>query len=174
MPPSIIRAPMSEYRVRAATLDDLDALVHHRVAMFTDMGVTMDGAALSRVYRAWLQQMLPAGEYRAWVAETADGPEGDVVAGGGILVLPWPPGPQSLAGKSLAFVYNIYTEPAHRKRGLARSLMETIHAWCASEGIPALALNAAADARHLYESMGYFDAPSPMMYKMVQSRPFQG
>lgn len=168
---------MSDYRIRAATLEDLDALVHHRVAMFTDMGVKMDADALSRVYRAWLLQMLPAGEYRAWVAEAAAGPggnTGNIVAGGGILVLPWPPGPQSLAGKSLAFVYNIYTEPAHRKRGLARSLMETIHAWCATEGIPALALNAAADARHLYESMGYFDAPSPMMYKMVQSRPFQG
>ena len=76
----------------------------------------MDAAALSRVYGGWLQEMLPSGQYRAWVAEAS---AGGIVAGGGILVLPWPPGPQSLAGKSLAFVYNIYTEPAHRKRGLS-------------------------------------------------------
>jgi GNAT superfamily N-acetyltransferase len=164
MVPSIIRALMPDYRIRAATLDDLDTLVHHRVAMFTDMGVEVNVAALSHAYNAWLQKMLPPGNYHAWVSETASGA---VVAGGGILVLPWPPGPQALSGERLAFVYNIYTEPAHRKRGLARSLMETIHAWCAKEGIPALALNAAADARHLYESMGYVDAPSPMMYKAL-------
>jgi GNAT superfamily N-acetyltransferase len=164
MVPSIIRALMPDYRIRAATLEDLDALVHHRAAMFTDMGVEVDVAALSHAYHAWLRKMLPPGDYRAWVSETASGA---VVAGGGILVLPWPPGPQAVSGERLAFVYNIYTEPAHRKRGLARSLMETIQAWCAKEGIPALALNAAADARHLYESMGYFDAPSPMMYKKL-------
>ena len=33
--------------------------------------------------------------------------------------------------------------------------------------IAAMALNAAADARHLYESLGYFEAPSPMMFKMM-------
>jgi GNAT superfamily N-acetyltransferase len=155
---------MPDYRVRAATIDDLDTLVHHRLAMFADMGVEMDAAALRDAYRGWLQKMLPPGIYRAWVSQTA---ATEIVAGGGILILPWPPGPRLLIGDRLAFVYNIYTEPAHRKRGLARSLMETIHDWCAKEGIPAMALTAAADARHMYESMGYFDAPSPMMYKML-------
>jgi hypothetical protein len=45
--------------------------------------------------------------------------------------------------------------------------MEAIHAWCTDRGIAAMALNAAADARHLYESLGYFEAPSPMMFKMM-------
>ena len=68
---------------------------------------------------------------------------GEIVAGGGISLLRWPPGPRPAAGDRLAFVYNVYTEPAHRKRGLARSLMEAIHAWCAEQGIAAMALNAA-------------------------------
>jgi hypothetical protein len=33
------------YAVRPATLDDLEALVHHRVSMFTDMGVAFDAPA---------------------------------------------------------------------------------------------------------------------------------
>jgi GNAT superfamily N-acetyltransferase len=152
------------YRIRAATLDDLDALVHHRIAMFTDMGVEVDAPALRLAFAAWLRAVMPSGEYRAWLCES---PSGDIVAGGGISLLRWPPGPRSTAVGPLAFVYNVYTAPAHRKRGLARSLMETIHAWCAEYGIPALALNTAADARHLYESMGYVEAPSPMMFKML-------
>ena len=164
MTASIIRRPMPDYRIRLATLDDLDALVHHRVAMFTDMGVAVDVPALDAAFRAWLHTTLPAGEYVAWVSETA---AGEIVAGGGISLLRWPPGPRPAAGDRLAFVYNVYTEPAHRKRGLARSLMEAIHAWCTDRGIAAMALNAAADARHLYESLGYFEAPSPMMFKMM-------
>ena len=154
---------MSAYAIRPATLGDLDALVHHRVAMFTEMGLAVDEPALRSAYAGWLQAAMPAGDYLAWVAEAA----GEVAAGAGISLLRWPPGPRPAPGDRLAFVYNVYTEPAHRKRGLARSLMETIHAWCAAHGIPWLALNAAADARHLYESMGYVAAPSPMMYKML-------
>jgi GNAT superfamily N-acetyltransferase len=155
---------MPDYRIRRATLADLDALVHHRIAMFMEMGQRVDAPTLGASFRSWLATTMPPGEYCAWVCET---PSGEIVAGGGISLLRWPPGPRAASADRLAFVYNVYTEPAHRKRGLARSLMETIHAWCAGNGIPAMALNAAADARHLYESLGYFEAPSPMMFKML-------
>ena len=79
----------------------------------------------------------------------------------------WPPGPTPGRGDRLAFVYNVYTEPAHRKQGLARLVMETIHAWCDAQGVGALALNAAPDARHLYDALGYFEAPSPMMFRIT-------
>ena len=79
------------------------------------------------------------------------------------LVIPWPPGPR-YAGDRLAFVYNVYTEPAHRRRGLARLIMETIHAWCRDEGIGSVALNASRDGKRLYEAMGYAESTSPMMF----------
>jgi len=149
-----------EYRVRAATLADADVLVRQRVAMFTDMRVTLDAAALDARFRAWLAETMPAGIYRAWLAETAGG---DAAAGGGITIIPWPPGPQ-YAGDRLAFVYNVYTEPAHRRRGLARRIMEVIHHWCRDAGITSVALNASRDGKPLYESMGYAESPSPMMF----------
>ena len=49
-------------------------------------------------------------------------------------------------GHRLAFVYNVYTEPAHRRRGLARLIMDAIHAWCREEGIGSMALNASPTA----------------------------
>lgn len=149
-----------EYRVRAATLADVSVLVHHRIAMFTDMGAPVDANTLDPAFRAWLAEMMPAGTYRAWLAEAADGA---VAGGGGITLLPWPPGPR-YPGDRLAFVYNVYTEPAHRRRGLARLVMETIHAWCRDEGISSMALNSSRDGQPLYESMGYAESPSPMMF----------
>jgi GNAT superfamily N-acetyltransferase len=148
------------YRIRPATLADADVLVHHRVAMFTDMGVPLDADVLAPAFRAWLEQMMPAGTYRAWLAETADGA---VAGGGGITIIPWPPGPRYV-GDRLAFVYNVYTEPPHRRRGLARLVMDAIHAWCRAEGITSMALNASRDGKSLYESMGYAETVSPMMF----------
>jgi hypothetical protein len=45
--------------------------------------------------------------------------------------------------------------------------MEAIHAWCDQHGIGALALNAAPDARHLYDSLRDVEAPSPMLFKVA-------
>jgi GNAT superfamily N-acetyltransferase len=150
----------SPYIVREATLADVDVLVRHRIAMFTDMGVPLDAASLEASFRAWLAETMPAGTYRAWLAEDTTG---TVAAGGGITVLPWPPGPQYM-GSRLAFVYNVYTEAAHRRRGLARLIMDVIHAWCRDNGVASIALNASRDGLPLYQSMGYLESPAPMMF----------
>lgn len=151
---------MPDYRVRAATIADMDAIVRHRIGMFTDMGVEMDAPVIARAFRPWLEEAIPSGLYRAWLVETA---AAEVVAGGGITVLPWPPGPR-YAGDQLAFVYNVYTEPAHRRRGLGRMVMDAIHTWCRAAGISSLALNASDSGRPLYDALGYRVSPSPMMF----------
>jgi GNAT superfamily N-acetyltransferase len=150
----------NDYRVRVATLDDAHVLARHRIAMFTDMGVPLDAPELDNAFRAWLETTMPAGLYRAWLADTIDG---QVAAGGGITIIPWPPGPR-YPGDRLAFVYNVYTEPAHRRRGLAKLIMETIHEWCREHGIGSTALNSSRDGRPLYEAMGYAETPNPMMF----------
>jgi GNAT superfamily N-acetyltransferase len=148
------------WRVREATLADVDVLVHHRVGMFTDMGESFDRPALESSYRDWLAAMMPPGSYRTWLVEAEDGA---IAAGGGITILPWPPSPRNL-GHRIAFVYNVYTEPAFRRRGLARIIMTAVHQWCVASGIATVALHASADGRPLYEAMGYVPWPTPMMF----------
>jgi GNAT superfamily N-acetyltransferase len=135
--------------------------------MFTDMGVPLDAAALRAAFRAWLVKTMPAGTYRAWVVEDAGRA---IIAGGGITMIPWPPGPRYL-GDRLAFVYNVYTEPAHRHRGIGRMVMEAIHAWCRHNAIRSIALNASDSGRLLYDSMGYRVSPSPMMFLGLDDGP---
>ena len=93
--------------------------------------------------------------------------------GGGITVLPWPPGPRELSGH-LPIVYNIYTEPAHRRRGLARTIMQTIHAWCLEAGYRTVALAASDDGRSMYESLGYRESPQPYMFVTLSHWPHTG
>jgi GNAT superfamily N-acetyltransferase len=151
-------------RVRSATLDDIRVLVQHRIAMFHDMGVALDAPAIEAAFAEWLRQTMPAGTYRAWVVEhLGESGQLTLVAGGGATILPWPPGPRYL-GSTLAFVYNVYTEPAHRGRGLARLVMHAIHDWCRTNGVTSVALNASRDGRALYQRLGYVESPSPMMF----------
>jgi GNAT superfamily N-acetyltransferase len=164
------------YHVRPATLDDVDVLVRHRVAMFSDMSVPLDEASLAPAFARWLRATMPPGTYRAWLVEMADdghrgparphdgSPSGAarVVAGGGATILPWPPGPRYM-GDKLAFVYNMYVEPPYRRRGLARLVMQAIHDWCRAAGVSSVALNASRDGQPLYEALGYAVVPSPMM-----------
>lgn len=155
---------MRDYRIREAQLDDMEVLVRHRLAMFADMGRQFDGPLIAQMFRDWLRPMMIAGDYRGWLCETT---AGEVAGGAGLTLIKWPPGPSPLESDRVAFVYNVYTEPPHRRRGVARRLMDTLHTWCAAHGIGAIALNASSDAKHLYESMGYQVAASPMMWKIT-------
>jgi GNAT superfamily N-acetyltransferase len=147
------------FTVRPATLDDLDVLVRHRVQMFTDMGIAVDGAMLATEFAKWLQQHVPTGSYRAWLVH-----DGDAVAGGGgATIIPWPPGPH-YPGSRLAFVYNVYTERPYRRHGVARLAMDVIHTWCRRNGVTSVALNTSVEGRPLYESLGYAVTPNPMMF----------
>ncbi len=154
---------MSDYRIRPATLDDEAVLVYQRIAMFEEMGREVDRPGLEASFGAWLRTHLPAGTYRAWLVEAQQSQDHSVVAGGGITIIPWPPGPRYLSDR-LAFVYNVYTEPEHRHRGLGRLVMHAIHAFCRDEGIRSLALNASEFGKPMYESLGYAITPSPMMF----------
>lgn len=162
---------MPHYTVRRATLADRDTLVRHRIRMFEDMGVMdqpgTDAVQLASAFGAWLESVMPADTYVAWLVDAHHGGGVEVVAGGGATIIPWPPGPR-YPGARLAFVYNVYTEPSHRGRGLARRVMDAIHAFCRAEDIGSVALNASSFGQPLYESLGYHVTTSPMMFLSLE------
>jgi GNAT superfamily N-acetyltransferase len=155
--------PPDGYTIRDATTADIPAIVRHRLRMFEDMGVAVDTRTVSAAFATWLDVHLPAGTYRAWLVEHHD----RVVAGGGMSVLPWPPGPRELSGR-LPIVYNVYTEPAHRRRGLARAIMQAMHAWCLQAGYRTVGLAASDEGRSLYDSLGYRESPQPYLFVTLE------
>src|ERR1700719_189998 len=103
---------------RPATLDesDLDAIVHHRRAMFRDMGYREEDAldAMGVRFRPWLRQKMEAGEYLAWFVLT---PDSSIAAGLGLWLMDWPPH-MVAGGRWRGNILNVYTEPAHRRGGM--------------------------------------------------------
>ena len=127
--------------------------------MFRDMELPAAFDDMAAAFELWLRHALPAKTYLGWMAVAGNG---DVAGGAGLIVIPWPPGPVSMDPRC-GFVFNVYTHPAHRKQGLARSLMDAVHAYCRAEGIQRMVLNASAFGESLYESMGYVRTEEPMM-----------
>ena len=154
--------------IRAARLNeqDLNTIVHHRRAMFFDMG-RRDARALdemSEKFQPWLRRKMEAGEYLAWFAIA---PDGTVAAGAGLWLMDWPP-LMSAGGKWRGNILNVYTEAPFRRQGLARQLMLTAMAWCEKEGVEGVILHASKEGRPLYESLG-FEATNEMRLKKTGS-----
>ena len=144
---------MTQFHIRTASLNDLCHLVHHRRAMFEDMG-HRDSAVLHQVdqsSREYVSEALRLGTYKSWLAETS---EARVVAGGGIVIANWPGYPgESLAKR--AWILNMYTEPDARRLGLAKQLLEAMLVWCRNEGFASVSLHASPAGRPLYDSLGF-------------------
>ena len=154
---------MEPYRIRPASTSDLEVVLHHRRRMFEDMGYTEE-RALDRMILAstpLLQHGLADGTYRGWLVETE---HARVVAGGGVIVLQFQPHPID-PRTHRAWVVNMFTEPEHRKRGLARRLMQEIVIWCRQEGMRTLYLHASDEGRPLYASLG-FEPTNEMCLKL--------
>jgi GNAT superfamily N-acetyltransferase len=141
------------YRIRPAIVGDAAEIVRQRIRMFEDMG--MGTSAQHEKIRIptlhFLTDAIQQGLYRGWLAETDDG---KFVAGGGVLMTPWPP--SALDGKSQRpYIINMYTDPAYRRQGLARMILKQILAFLHAEGFSIARLNASKSGRPLYETLGF-------------------
>jgi GNAT superfamily N-acetyltransferase len=144
---------MPEYCLRTATVEDAAILAYQRRAMFEAMGVLPadEVRPLEVATRAYLERAIAEGAYRGWVVEL----DGKVVAGGGLQVRPLVPRPGYTRGEAEGLIVSMWTEPAHRRRGLARQVLETILAWTSSNGVRRLVLHASDDGRPLYQLYGF-------------------
>ena len=142
-----------EIKIRRACAEDLKHILHHRLAMFEEIGFR-DATVLDRVEtvsREYFTEALRTGTYLGWMAEDSGG---EVVGGGGIVVADWPGFPGEERAKR-AWILNMYTEPRARRCGVARKLMEAMAEWCRRDGYGLVSLHASEWGRPLYESMGF-------------------
>ena len=138
--------------LRLVAPSDLDTILRHRCAMFRDSGRPEEVIAqLVEPFRAWLAPRLADGRYFGWMIEDA----GEIVAGIGMMAIDWPPHPAHPTSDKRGYILNVYVEPAHRRRGLARRLMETAMAEARARGLGYVILHATAEGRRLYESLGW-------------------
>jgi GNAT superfamily N-acetyltransferase len=144
----------SEFQIREVTPDDLEEILVHRRRMFEDMG-HQNAAVLDEIVRSSrpvLRDFLQDGSYVGWFAVTS---ERRVAAGAGLLISPSLSGPIAPQRAERVYLWNVYTYPEFRKRGLARMLTQTAIGYCREHGHKILWLHASEYGRPLYESLGF-------------------
>jgi GNAT superfamily N-acetyltransferase len=139
--------------LRVATLTDLATLAEHRRRMLIDMGLPdgEDMAGMVERFKPWAERETAAGRYFHWLLVDD---AGEVAAGAAVWMKPVQPGVRS-AHVDVPYVLNVYCEPAWRRQGLARRLMEHAVGWAKERGYTAVELHASDEGRPLYESMGF-------------------
>lgn len=142
---------MTEYTIRAATFDDVDIITGHRSAMFREMGRDPDRIAqVEPLVRAWLISHMAEGMYEGFLMMADE----TVAAGIGLAFMDYMPGPMT-SSAIRGYLYNVYTEPAFRRLGLATRLIEHCIGICRTRHITLVQLTASEAGRPVYERMGF-------------------
>ena len=143
------------FTVRRATAADIPALVELRVAFDRELAgdVPVEPAAEHRArIDAYLRSHVPDGGFRVWVADGG----GHVVGMAGLVVIDRPPHPRSRRAPE-AMVFNVMTDPAWRRRGVATAMLEAVIADGRALGCRRLVLRTSDDGMRLYAGLGFTD-----------------
>lgn len=145
---------MVRFRIRRATLRDLDILVEQRHRMFDAFRkVTKEEHEVGdREYRKWARRLMEKGELVGWIAETVPGRK--AVAGGAVWLLEHQPRPGVPAGKT-PYLLSMYTDPGHRGRGLATRIVREAMRWSRENGYRRMTLHASRFGRGVYRRLGW-------------------
>jgi len=144
--------PTDEITYRMATTDDVDTLAQKRWQMETERhpDIQTDYAAYLAAARQDIRPEIERGAHIAFLAEA----EGEVVA---CAILIWWTMLPSLTElhRKRAYVSSVYCDPAWRRRGIARHLMEQLLAHAREMGVQRLILWASEMGRPLYLDQGF-------------------
>jgi GNAT superfamily N-acetyltransferase len=150
---------MSTFSIREARLDEIDLVASLRIAMAEESDETTFSAQLVEATQRWLRENTERGILRSWLAES----DGKIIGTVSCRIRDTSPREHDLIGKE-AYVHNLYVDPAYRRHGIGRALMQALLDWCKASGYSRVALRASAMGRPLYERMG-FGADRVMTYK---------
>ena len=166
----VITPVPAQVRLRRATVQDVPALVHLRSLMFSSMGSDVGGqdAAWRVAAAGWFREQLDRPEqFAGFVIEhPADG----VVSAALGSCDARAPSPHDVSGTH-GHVFNISTEPAHRRCGYGRACLTALLTWFDTDtGVRVVHLNATPDGAGMYQSAGFREPAFPSM-RLLLRRP---
>jgi GNAT superfamily N-acetyltransferase len=142
--------------IRPVRPEDMAVVCVHRRRMFAESGVaetTLD--AMQDPFAVWLAPRLEDGSYFGFMAEE----DGVVVAGVGLRLIEWPPGPLHPNSDLRGYVLNVFVEPEYRGRGIASQLMTRGDEEFLRRGVVYEMLHATEMGKPIYERLGWVAGP---------------
>ena len=163
----------AQVSLRRATKQDVAALVHLRSLMFASMGSDVGGqdAAWRVAATRWFQEQLA--QPQQFAGFVIEHPVDGVVCAALGSCDTRAPSPEDVRGAH-GHVFNISTEPAHRRFGYAQACLTALLTWFQKDTrVLVVDLNATPDGVGMYQSAGFHESRFPSMRKLMQ-RPAEG
>lgn len=138
---------------KRATLEDLDILTETRTEVLRAANRLSGNTDMSEVKRqsySYYQKALREGSHIAYLV--FDGSR--FVGAGGVSFFRVMPTYHNPSGNK-AYIMNMYTDPAYRRRGIAYKTLDLLVGDIKSRGISAISLEATDMGRPLYEKYGF-------------------
>ena len=149
---------MSDYRVERldpTRPDDLAGLAAMRTAWMLEQSPTAEEGFADRLGAWWERQ---GGVRHAWVVRD---PGGRPVGMANLQVFDRMPRP-GRPDTRWAYVANVWVDPALRRGGLGRMLMDSVLDWCRAERLVRVVLNPSEVSLPLYRAVGFRPAEDLM------------
>jgi GNAT superfamily N-acetyltransferase len=150
-------------RVRRAVEDDVAELIRLRALLFESLGGDFFNPSSADdgwkdVLAAVLKDQLTADAVRILVV---DG-DGGLAACGIGTIEQWLPGPHLRNGR-IGHVIGMVTDPAYRRRGHGRAILEGLLDWFRERGAARVDLHASPAAEPLYRAFDFVEHPDPSL-----------
>lgn len=149
---------MPDVRIRRAGADDALIVAALHLQSGRDLGQVAEPGFLDRFADAWLAARP---DHPTWIAES-HGEHAGVLTARRLRPLPFPGRPEA----SWLYVGTVFVAPAHRKRGIGRSLIEGMLEWCRTTDVKWVRLNAEASQQAFYQALGFAIADTILEYDL--------
>ena len=133
-----------------ASENDRDWILRHRVEMFRDMGMSEEG--LIKTEAITREELENGFDDRSMFFLAKEGEE--VIGGSGVAICKILPSRNNTTGE-FAYIFNMYVEKNHRRKGVASALLQHIIDECLTKNIDRFYLHASDEGRLVYLKMGF-------------------
>jgi GNAT superfamily N-acetyltransferase len=140
-------------------------LAKHRAAVWQEVGgwTVRDLAPQVPIWAEFFKTHVADGTYVAFIAEE----NSIAIASGALLIHLAMPRPYLVSDRA-GRVQSLFVEPAARRRGVARAIMEKLIHFADDAKLISLALRPSEDARGLYVDLG-FQVADELIYRLTQN-----
>lgn len=143
---------------RRATLEDVGSLVSLRLAFLAEVsGATESDPVLRESLAEYFSRTIPSEEFIGFLAVS----DGAIIATSGLVFHRHPPSNRNPTGRE-AYIMNVYTDPAWRRRGIATRLLELLIDYARQNNCGKISMHALPQGRSIYVSAGFVPIETEM------------
>lgn len=144
---------MPGFKIRKATVKDLETLVEHRHRMFEEMSGPKKAKSnlAGDAYRDWAREIMKQKLYHGYIVTDDKGEE----AASGCIWLRQVQPSHGRPASMVPYLMSMYTVPKFRRNGLASMVVREAMGWAKKNGYTVMTLHASVAGRNVYPKLGW-------------------